>query len=361
MTIQLIVNPDQIEPQLLKIWEALAKENKMRASLFNLIVFTRLNSRADYFRTIVQKIVEKFPCRTLFISHDDKQERSYLKTAVSVLFPSKEENTIACDQIDIGVSGQDLERVPFVILPHLIPDLPVYLLWAEDPSLPHPLFDPLAELSTRVIFDSESADSLPSFAQTVLRLKEEKGVDVADLNWARTEKWRDLLTSIFSIPERISDLNQITRILLTYNQHNTEFFCHLKVQALYILAWFSSRLEWTHTTSTSSLDFSFAKHSKSIQVSIHSESWEKLGPGILIKTQIETSDHHLYDMARVPAQPVRVNIQIATPQKCELPYQFTLGQTATGQSLVKEICTKGTSQHYLDTLHQLLTFHKSAL
>ena len=70
MTTQQIVDPSQIEPELLKIWEKLAAQNTMRASLFNLIVFNRLSTRTDYVRSIVQKVVDKFPCRTLFISSD---------------------------------------------------------------------------------------------------------------------------------------------------------------------------------------------------------------------------------------------------------------------------------------------------
>ena len=78
MTIQQIVAPELIESELIKIWEALAKENKMRASLFNLIVFNRLSPRTDYIRSIVQKVDEKFPCRTLFVSEDPEAKESYL-------------------------------------------------------------------------------------------------------------------------------------------------------------------------------------------------------------------------------------------------------------------------------------------
>ncbi|HAB99095.1 MAG TPA: hypothetical protein DCE71_04665 [Parachlamydiales bacterium] len=112
MTIQQIVSPDQIEKQLQSIWEALVKENKMRASLFNLIVYTHLSARTDYFRSIVQKVIEKFPCRILFISFDPDTSQSYLKTAVSVVTPSQGETTIACDNIDIGVAGSEIEKVP---------------------------------------------------------------------------------------------------------------------------------------------------------------------------------------------------------------------------------------------------------
>ncbi len=194
-------------------------------------------SRTDYFRKIVQKVVEKFPCRTLFISHDPDSPQPYLKTAISVVTPNEKETSIACDQIDIGVAGPDLERVPSVILPHLIPDLPNYLLWAEDPSVSHPLFPPLAKLATRIIFDSESADSLLAFANTLLDLHQKTGIDVADLNWARTEGWRDLIASTFDSRQRQELLKQISILKIVYNARETEFFCHLKIQAMYLLAW----------------------------------------------------------------------------------------------------------------------------
>jgi hypothetical protein len=44
-----------------------------------------------------------------------------------------------------------------------------------------------------------------------------------------------------------------------------------------------------------------------------------------------------------------------------MPYEFVLGQTATGQSLVKEICMKGTSVHYLDMLKELIILDKDKL
>lgn len=357
LTFQQIVEPSRIESELIALWEKLAKENKIRASLFNLVVFNRLSPRTDYIRNIVQKVVGQFPCRTLFISNDPDSPHPYLKTAISVVSPQGEESGIACDQIDIGVGGHELERVPFLLLPHLIPDLPIYLLWTEDPSLPHPLFAPLSKLATRIIFDSESADNLLSFANTLLELKRKTGIDVADLNWARTEGWRDLIASLFDSPERLAALNHLSLIKFRYNAQKTEFFCHLKIQAMYLVAWLSNRLHWKFQKASPNLHFQFDK----IDVRIQSEKWEKLGPGTVIAADFQTSDGHLFEAGRIPDQYHQVKIQISTPEKCELPYHFQLGRTATGQSLVKEICTKGTSSHYLAMLEELKILDRDKL
>lgn len=354
MTIQQIVSPENIEMELLKIWEPLSKENKTRASLFNLVVFNQLSSRTDYVRSIVQKVVEKFPCRTLFISQDPDTKASYLKTAVSVLMPSE---SIACDLIDIGVAGSDIEKVPFLILPHLVPDLPIYVLWAEDPSVPHPLFAPLAKLATRIIFDSESADNLLSFAKTLLSLKEQTNFDIADLNWARTQGWRNLIASIFDSPQKMKDLSDIASLKFTYNSRESEFFCHLKIQAMYLLAWLSSRLGWKVEKAEKNLHFKF----QNVEATIDSAFWEHLGSGTVIKAEMTTSNGDHFNASRIKERYHYVSIHYSSPNSCELPYEFLLGQTATGQSLVNEICMKGTSVHYLDMLKQLVILDKDKL
>lgn len=336
-----LIDPKNIESELLRMWDSLSKE-KVRACLFNLIIFHSLSPRTPYIRDIVQKVSEKYPCRVLFISADPKAKESYLQTAVSVLGA-----TNPCEIIEIHVAGHEIEQVPFILFPHIIPDLPVSLLWTEDPSLPHPLFKPLTKLASRVIFDSESADSLPAFSKAVLALRQELSIDTADLNWARTEGWRDLLASLFRSGQK---LEQIHDIRITHNARATEFFCHLKVQSLYLLAWLSSCLGWKFKKSSPDLHFEFTGQ----RAEIHATEWEKLGPGTIISVDLATEDNHLYQCARVPAQYHSVNIQISCPEKCELPYQFILGQTATGQSLVKEIITQGTSAHYLQMLQTLL-------
>ncbi|HEX2583239.1 MAG TPA: glucose-6-phosphate dehydrogenase assembly protein OpcA [Chlamydiales bacterium] len=359
MSIQQIVKPEAIESQLKEIWEKLAQENKMRACLFNLIIFNRYSARTDYIRSIVQKVIDKFPCRVLFISEDPNHQEPYLKTAIGVRLASETESTIACDYIDIGVAGTELERVPYLLLPHLLPDLPVTLLWTEDPSVFHPLFEPFTQFAHRIIFDSESADNLLEFSQTVLALNE-KGHDVADLNWARIEGWRDLITSLFNNPDRRTQLQNLKELTILYNARPTEFFCHLKIQSMYLLSWLAARLQWTYESAhkeSSCLRFIFT----TLSAAIESTKWEQLGPGTIISVRFNTNHNERFDCARIQERYHHVAIQISSPDKCDLPYQYILGQTATGHSLVKEICMKGSSNHYLEMLKGLSILDKERL
>ena len=307
------------------------------------------------------KVVEKFPCRTLFISEDPDSKQDYLKTAVSVVIPIISESTIACDQIDIGVAGPSIEKVPSLILPHILPDLPIYVLWTEDPNAPHPLLNPLIQLATRFIVDSESTTHLYDFAQNVLKIHKTSHVDIADLNWARTQGWRSLIASTFDTPARMNLLSEINSLQLIYNARQAPFFCHLNIQSIYLLAWFASRLDWQMKQASPNLSFQFEHTKRKIDVSISSDKWEKLGSGTVIAVNINTQSGNVFEASRIPERYHYVKIHLSSPQSCEVPYQFLLGQTATGQSLVSEICTQGTSSHYLDALQKILTFDKDKL
>ncbi len=360
MITQQIVDPSKIESELLRIWDELAKANKMRASLFNLIVFNELSTRTDYFRTIVQKIIDRFPCRVLFISHDPDRAKSYLKTAISVIAPEGQ-NLIACDNIDIGIAGSEWERAFSLVLPHIVPDLPIYLLWADDPAKKHPLFEKLCSLADRVIFDSESSDCLYDFAQAAIRLKEEQKMHVADLNWARLEGWRDLLASLFGAKDRLEDLHGIEEIRIIFNAKPTEFFCHLKIQSMYLVALFASRLSWKLKNAKEKKGVFHFSFEGGIEAIIEPTVWETLGSGTVIAVEIKTKSETCYSLARMPQAKHQAAIQIVSKDRCDLPVRYMLGKTASGQSLVREIFQQGTSAFFLEALQQLLILDKKKL
>jgi hypothetical protein len=148
---------------------------------------------------------------------------------------------------------------------------------------------------------------------------------------------------------------------------------------MYLLAWLSNRLNWKCEKTASTLQFSFTSPTqKSVDAAIHTEVWQNLGPGTIISIRLETNeqdaytqgnstfDHQfeftwVYNCYRIKEEYHYVNIEISSHEKCDLPYQFLLGQTTAGHSLVQEICRKGTSQHYLEMLNTLMILDKDKL
>jgi len=349
-----IIPPSEIQAELTRIWDSLEGTNKMRASLFNLVFYTKKKARAEYIKTISQKVIEKFPSRVIFITNDTEKEEDSLETGVSVLAASSGECDIVCDYIEIGYSGGSSERVPFVILPHILPDLPIYVIWAEDPADNSPLFEPLKKLSDRFIFDSEAVSDLAAFAQHLLAFKENSPCNIADLNWGRMESWRNLLTSTFYTKERLARLRNTKNIQILYNAEETDFYCHTRVQAIYLQGWLCAQLGWTFKSlknEKEKLTFFYERDEQEVVITLYPEWHETLKSGTIISVDLETEDQEHFSFGRDLSNPHIVSMRFSTLEKCDMPLKYVFSKDDSGGSLVKEICHKGTSSHYINLLN----------
>lgn len=351
-----IVPPSEIQAELTRIWDSLEGTNKMRASLFNLIFYTKKKARAEYIKTISQKVIEKFPSRVLFITHDTEKQGDFLETGVSVLSASSGECDIVCDYIQIDFAGSYAQRVPFVLLPHILPDLPIYVIWAEDPSDPSPLFDSLKALSHRFIFDSEAVTDLGKFAKKLLSFQTNSSCDIADLNWARMESWRNLMTSTFYTKERLAQLRKTSIIQILYNAQETDFYCHTKIQAFYLQGWLSTQLGWTFQSMQNEKEkwtLRYQRGKDPVEITLYPEWHPTLKSGTILSIDLETVDQEHFSFGRDLTTPHIVSMRFSTLEKCDIPLKYVFTKDESGQSLVKEICHKGTSEHYLNLLHSI--------
>ena len=348
-----LVAPSAIQDELNRIWESLETTNTTRACLFNLMFYTQKNYRAAYIQRLAQAVIERFPARVIFISVDGATAEDSLKTQVSILTSSKGDYDVACDFIQIDASGPSQIKVPFVVLPHILPDLPVYLVLAEDPSHDDLLANQLKKFAHRLIFDSEATDNLSHFASSALQQALDSQVDIADLNWARIESWREMLSAAFYSDERIEELKKVHSVQLTYNSHSSTYFCHTRIQALYLQAWLACQLKWDlsqvrHDGEVLCIDYK--KEKSPLEISIIPASHSHLPPGLILTMELITSEGTHYSFLRDFELIHQITLNISTPQHCELPCKYIFAKAESGHSLVKEICHRGTSQHFINAL-----------
>ena len=359
-----IVPASQIQSELDSIWNANENKNKVRASLFNIIFFTKKSPRDEYIHRISLKLIEKFPARIFFISSDPNSPENDLKTAVAVMSTEQGEFTITCDFIEISALGTSENQVPFVLLPHIIPDLPVFLVWTEDPGIQNPICDELKRFATRVIFDSESTEDLCRFSKSVMALQQESSCEIADLNWARLESWRDLLAAVFSTSEQFEKLQKTTSITITYNSQETPFFCHTKIQSIYLQAWIACRMNWIPDKKCCSLDlrrFFYQFEGRDIEIHLQDVKNSKLPPGMILSLELMTSEEDHFIFSREAEIPNQISFIFSTKQECKLPLKFLVSKGESGLSLVKEICHKGTSEHYQEVLKLISKWNRGDL
>lgn len=341
------VQPSAIHSQLNHLWDVFEGAGKMRASLFNLIFYTEKKAHADYVREIAHRVIEKYPSRIIFITANPTHSEGQLITKVDVL-PVGKEVDVACDLIDIEVEGTALSRVPFLILPHLLPDLPIYLIWGEDPTLPNPLLPELIKISDRLIFDSETAQDLPSFARELLKLQKQS--EIADLNWARIESWRQLLSSTFHSSERLAQLENIKSMQIFYNSRKTPLYTQTAVQALFLQGWLATQMNWTLQSVTNNR-FIYKNQTGEITIELFGEEQDSLAPGIILSIDLTTQNEEHFSMGRELKFPSQVSMRFSTLEKCEIPLKYLFGKAES--SLVREIGHKGTSEHFLKLLHAI--------
>lgn len=353
MLAQKIVSAEHIESELFTMWETLAEKKTNRAGLFNLVVYAEKTPHLCSIREIVQDLIEKFPCRVFFITYDKKARDAYLKTAISVISLEDNARGVACDSIDIGVGKDAIKMLPYLLLTHLLPDLPTHLFWTENPHNNTPLLKSLASLTDRIIFDSHTFESLFAFATYVQGNLSYKKIDLIDIRWIATNYTQEVLTSLFYSPEKWAQLSTLTHVFLTYNAPDGLSY---QITASYIIFWLASLLDWSIEKCQKFPDkkiYTFNKKEKKIQVTMAYKNEPKLLLGEIITMQFHTKKKEEIDCMRTSESLENMRINEKNPQSCSIGKNIHLNTFSIGHILAQEIVKNGTCQHFLGTLHKL--------
>jgi hypothetical protein len=327
--------------------------NKTRACLFNLIVYIFDPKQKQYFKQLIQLITDQFPCRLIYIQENESSQQSYL----NVITSEKEERSgLPSDQILIEVGGNALSRVLFLILPSLVPDLPIYLLWGKDPISEHPLLSQLQKFSTRFIYDPTFTTDFKVFIQNILSVQENINSSLMDLNWVRIGSWREIMSQVFDSPERLQQLTNARLIKITYNNHSTEIPRHLDIQAIYFQAWLAAQLEWEFEKIEKKKDqwiLYYQQPPYSICIILEPQIHENLPFGEIVNIEISDQMNYFCSMER---QADQVVVHCSTAYQCELPFKLLLPNIYSGKNLIQEIFYQKTSEHYKRMLGLLKTY-----
>jgi glucose-6-phosphate dehydrogenase assembly protein OpcA len=348
-----VTSPVNIDEELHRIWAHLAETKKLRACLFTLVVWA--GDREEYFREVASRLLETFPCRLMFLT-EDRDDPQGLHVSVEAAASGSGESEVACDRINIRVGEQARDRVPSLLLPHLVPDLPVYMVWGEDPASRTALFESLRPWATKLIFDSEITSGLQRFAQRLLNLRAMAGQDIADLNWVRTDPWRDLLSRTFQDAEHLQSLLGAHTVRIRYNACTGVFCRFTTAQAIFFQAWLASELRW----GVGSYD-TIEHHQRIACLSLEGEVISLILPeertgvpeGQISGVEIECRDGAIFRFEREDAPGFVANVHIERGEACEMPTRMVRSAFERGHSLASEMLEPGTSPHFMEMLHWL--------
>jgi glucose-6-phosphate dehydrogenase assembly protein OpcA len=329
--------------------------NATKASLFNFIVYVPTKERAQYFNEIIQTVLERFPCRIILIENNEAYTKN-VAVQTSTTTTAQGDTSIICDRVTIQAGGNSLSQVPYLVLPQLLPDLPVYLLWGQDPSTEKTILPHLTDYASRLIFDSECIQNLQEFCPKILAMLNTFKCDIIDTNWARFAGWRRILAQMFNTPKEIEMLRQTKSISITYNGPGNKSYHTQMLQALYFQAWLATQMGWKfkkkdHDDKT--LKFYYTLSGNTIAVSFHGASSHHFTPGALLGVQIESFDGDHFACKRIETSPLQVRVEMSSIECCKIPLSLPLTSRNTGYSFIREILYASSSNHYEEMLETL--------
>jgi len=339
-----------IAKELMKSSEACS--NQIRAGLFNLIIYSNEPRREEYFQIIAKSIVSKFPSRIIFIQKFNDPEKNFLRVKVSKEVINKGAEEINYDQITIEVTEQQLHRIPFLILPNLLPDLPIYLLWGEDPVKEKNIMPHFIKYAERLIFDSDCSESLSKFSSEIYRLMEtRKDIEIIDLNWIRINGWRNVLRQVFDFQD-YHRLKYNKGIQIFYNSKPTDFVLHKEIEGVYLAAWLITQLEWTLVSYTGDGEVFRAlcnNGENDFEITLMPQRHEEFSHGAIISMEITSKDD--YFTCIMPNEKLsKAIVHISTPESCFLPFSLPLPGLKKGSIFTTELVFSKTSSQYRNML-----------
>jgi glucose-6-phosphate dehydrogenase assembly protein OpcA len=303
---------------------------------------------------VVNLITKRFPCKVVFIAIDTGATESFLKQNASTRIVGTGSNAISCDVLTIETSNDQLLKVPFLVIPEIVADLPVFLLIGNDPSEVKTVIDQLDPSVNRVVFDILHLQNISAFADEILALPLKQ--KYIDLNWARTKPWRETFARVFNTKESLSLLSSCNRIEIRYSRrpmHGGN--SSPDTQPILFQAWLSSRLGWQLVSVEENTDhmlIRYSSNSREISVIITPTDSNILEEGNVSSVEIR-GDNDLHYLLSYERDDRHIVIHASSQDRCEIPYSVFVGSFQRGRALPVEIFLQTPSEHYLPTLEAL--------
>jgi hypothetical protein len=177
-------------------------------------------------RAALAGMAERHPSRTLILVPEPDAAESRIDAEVALeryAIPGAE-RSVCSEVVELRLLGSRAKAPASVVAPLLITDLPVFLRWRGEPPWGAVELEQLVGVIDRLIVDSTEWDDVPFAYRRLAELFTRAAV--SDIAWARTERWRSLLASLW--PE-IAEVR-------TIRVHGTPAQAHL------LRGWLASRL-----------------------------------------------------------------------------------------------------------------------
>ena len=207
-----------IERELHRLWSSLdgeavrgvgatAAAQITRICTLTLLAVVR-NGRPHEMAAIAERLGARYPSRSIILDLSPGKDLA-VEIALNCHTPGSPRPIVCCEQIAVSASRSTLGRVPALVLPLLVPDLPAYVWWPDDPPSAAPgkgetapdsdaeVLRRLVEVADVLIVDSSAMRRPVAGLRTATALADRLSGGLRDLAWGRLTPWRDLIVQCF--------------------------------------------------------------------------------------------------------------------------------------------------------------------
>jgi len=208
------------------ILEQLAQSHRRRGSdagvaTMTIVVFFDNEAIGELARDRIRMLSSKHPSRVIVLDATAPETAHHIEGG---------------DWIDVGVRGCGPEMLRSAVDALRLRDAPVVLLWIARDIGSDPRFAALCDEAATVVYNSSLLDGGHDALRELARhVERHPGLEIADIAYLRLAPWQESIALLFdgtALPE-LADVRSV------------EVACGSEPEALYLLGWLASRLDWT--------------------------------------------------------------------------------------------------------------------
>lgn len=243
-----------IERELTGLWKEASEADPesqatpvVRACALNLIVVADSEKCIEEMEGMVGDVTAEHPARLFLIAANRNAEKprldAWISARCSVPVPGGKQ--VCCEQINLTAHGSEAKKIPSIVTSLLVSDVPGVLLWKSRVASEDPILGGLAHVLDRVVIDSSEEFPSPStLAEWYAFIEGHRGRTIfGDLAWTHLTPWRSVIANAFNPKDMRPLLDDIRSVQILYSSTSDPKHTGLS-QALLLVAWLASKLDW---------------------------------------------------------------------------------------------------------------------
>lgn len=224
-----------------------SSQEQMRANTLNLVAVAPTLDIAEMILSTVSQLKDFLPTRTIIVITDPTLTRPkswHIDLQINETASKDDSPGILFETITFWTDQSSAGVLSSVISPLLISELPTFLWWPSGEFRDNAIFEDLALIADRLVFDSARlGNDAHAVADYRTLIDEPTDPTVGDFTWLRLAPWRQLVAQFFDPQDTQKSLEFIDSLSISYAQERKDRGSGFAA-ALLICGWIGSRLGW---------------------------------------------------------------------------------------------------------------------